>query len=322
MCIRDRVQVEGARGAGRGPGEHQLLHPGLHGDPDLPAVDGAPGDPLEVVGEDGRGGQYRQHGHVRGDQHPAAAPAQVAAEQPQDQPAADGRVDGAGEHGAGELAEHREQQEREGEAADEGAHVVGGEQVRDGPARVLSADALDEDHQQRDLRTDEHPDGEGEGDERGAGLPQPGETRIQRHGREPAQKGEPGLDGGEAEGGPVAEAFGEQGADPHGEDHDGQHDRRLGDGVADEVSAQGEQLQLVHEPAGGADEHGGQDEESAGPGPYGQGGRDGRGAPRLRSREYPARDGTVDHAANRTSPPTYIRSPTWVQVVQRSGQLA
>ena len=66
---------------------------------------------------------------------------------------------------------------------------------------------------------------------------------------------------------PASQRLGQQRPDPHGEDHHRQHDRRLIDGVADQVAAQRDQGQLVDEAAGGADEDGGEHGRPANPPP-------------------------------------------------------
>ncbi|CAM5294781.1 hypothetical protein SMICM304S_05268 [Streptomyces microflavus] len=176
------VQIE-AEGFAVGAGQDDLLHPGLHGDPHLVPVDRLPRRPLEVVDQERGGGQDGDHREVGQDQEPARAGGEVAPEHPQDQRPAGRRVDRAGEQRAGELPQHRQQQEGEGQPADERAHVIGGEEVRHRPARVLPVDALDQGHQQGDLRADQHPDRQREPDQCVARLAEPGERRVQHERR-------------------------------------------------------------------------------------------------------------------------------------------
>lgn len=248
----------------------------MDGDPHPVAVHGPARGLLEVVDEHGRGGQDGQDRHVHPDQQGAGAGGQVAAEHPQHEPAARDHVDRAGDERAGELAEPGQQEEGEGEAADERADVVGGEEVGDRPRGVVllagralpprgsgpgPGGALYEGHEERDLRADEHTDGERERHDDVPRLAEPGEGRVQREGRAAADEGEPGLDQAEADGGAAAQPFGEERAHSHREDHHGEHDGGLGDRVADQVRGERDQFELVDQAAGSADEDHGEDRE-------------------------------------------------------------
>ncbi len=259
-------------------GEDDLLHVGLHGHADVLAVHGVPGGAFEAVGEDGRRDEEREDDDVDGQQQPARPAGQVAPEQAEDEGGADGRVDGAGEQRAGELAEEGQQDEREGEAADERADVVRGEQVGHGTARVLSAHPLDQLHEQRHLGADQHADDQGEDDEQDARAvgPQaapaagPGEDGVQHHRAGAADEGEAGLERAEAGRREAAQPLGGERADAHGEDHDGQDDGRLGDGVAHQVRGERDEFEFVDEPAGRAHEHARQYQEPPDGRPDGQ----------------------------------------------------
>ncbi|ESU49527.1 hypothetical protein P376_2490 [Streptomyces sp. HCCB10043] len=294
------VQIE-AEGVPVGAGHHDLLHPGLHGDPHLVPVHRPPRRPLEIVDQRRGGGQHRDHRDVDQDEEPAGAGAEVAPEHPQHERPARRRVDRAGEQGAGQLPQHRQQQKGEREPADQRAHVVGGEEIGDGPARVLPVDALDQRHQQRDLRADQHPDRQREPDQGVLRIAEPGERGVEDQRRGAADQGEGRLDHPETDGGTAAQTFREKGTDAHREHHHGEHDGRLGDRIADEIRGERDQFELVDETAGGADEDRGQHEEPAGPRPYGK--------PR---RAPSQRHLLVDHVANATSRHRRTLSPTRV----------
>ncbi len=213
VLVRGPGPARGVRARGgraRTARDHDFLDAGTDRDPRRRPVHRVPRGALEGRHQDHPGGEQRQHQHVRGDQGPAGPYGQVAAEEPEHQPAAGHRVDRTGEQGAGDLAQPRKQQEGEGESADQGAHVVGREQVRHRTPRVLAADPLDERHQQRHLGPDEHAHGQREGDQDGAGLAEPGVAGVERHRGEAADEREDRLQRAEADGRPAAEPFGEQ----------------------------------------------------------------------------------------------------------------
>ncbi len=276
------VQIQRQRSAGtfpppprtgsgpRAAGHHHLLDTGLHRDPRRGAVHRLPGGPFERRGQHHPRGEQREDQCVGGEQCPAGAAAQIAAEEPQHQHTPGHRVDPAGEQRPGQLPEARQQQKGKGQTADERADIVRGEEVGDRAARVLPAHPLDQRHQQRHLGADQDADGQGEADERGAGLAEPCEAGVERHRGAAADQRESGFDRAEADRRPAAQPLGEQRPDAHREDHDGQHDRRLGDGVTDQVRGQGDQFEFVDQAAGGADEDDGEDEQPARPGRHGQ----------------------------------------------------
>ncbi len=269
------VQVQPQRCV-RGPavgraGEHDLLVPGLRGEADLRAVQGVPGGPLDRAGEGRRGREDDQDEAAARPEQGAQPGGGLVAEQPEHHGGAGDGVDRPGDQRAGGLAEGGQDQEREGEAADQRADVVGGEQVGDGPPGVLPADALDQRHQERDLGADQHPDDAGQADDGGLVAAQPGPAGVQREHRQPADQRECALDQGEGGRRAAREALGEQRSEAHREDHDGEHDGGLGDRVPDQVAAERDELQLVDEAAGRADEGGEQDgrpgDSRPGPGP-------------------------------------------------------
>ncbi|MDQ0715043.1 hypothetical protein QFZ55_004495 [Streptomyces luteogriseus] len=300
-------------------GEDHFLHPGLQRHADVLAVHRLPRGPFEVVDEDGGGGEDGEDEPVADQQQPPGPGGEVPPEQAEHQRAADDRVDRAGEQRAGQLPEERQQEEGEGEAADEGSDVVGGEQVGHRAARVLASDALDQFHQQRNLGADEQSDGEGEGDQHAARpvgphpvpVAGPGEHGVQGHRAAPADEREGGLDGAETGRGEPAQPLRGEGADTHREDHHGQHHGRLCDGVAHQVRGERDEFQFVHESAGRTDERAGEDEEPSGAGPDGQSRRAvgaARGAP---GRRGTGRGGRVrlDHAATLRHASTAVRHP-------------
>ncbi|WP_425559897.1 hypothetical protein [Kitasatospora paranensis] len=235
----------------------------LHREADVCAVQGLAGGPLDRAGA---GGGHREHGQ----DEPAHRPQQqsgagrlLLAEQPEHHGRAGRRVDRPGQQRAGGRAQRGQQQEREGQAADQGADVVGGGQIGHRPAGVLPADLLDQRHQQGDLGADQHADqerGGGEPDRGGVQPVQPGPAGVQREDRESAGQRQRALDQGEGGCGTAGQPLGEQRPDAHREDHHRQHHRGLGDRVAQQVSGDGDQFELVHQPAGGADERGEQDQ--------------------------------------------------------------
>ncbi len=263
------VEEEVERTAVGSAGDDDLLDVGLDRHAHLTPVHRAPRSPFEVVDEYGGRGEDAEHGDVGDHQQPAGAAREVPPEQAEDERAAHDGVDRTGDQGRGQLAQQGQEKEREGQAADERSDVVRGEQVGHRSARVLAPDALDQLHQQRDLGADEQADGEGEGDEETAGAVRPhsapvtgpGEDGVQGQRAGAADQGEDGLDGAEAGRRERAQALRDEGADAHREDHDGQDDGGLGDRVADQVRGEGDEFELVHQSAGGADEDAREDQE-------------------------------------------------------------
>ena len=171
-----------------------------------------------------------------------------------------GHVDAADDQRPLDLAEDRQQHEREGQPAHQRPDVVGGEQVGGDVAGMVGPHLVDQRDQHRDLGADEGADEGGDDQQRRLVEVEPGEGGVEGQDGEPADQGQGGLDDGEGGQGPVPQPLGQQRPDPHAEHHDRQHDRRLVDGVADQVAAEGDQGQLVDEPAGGAGEGGGEED--------------------------------------------------------------
>ncbi len=249
-----RRSVAAWPGSAHRAGQHDLLVAAALGVHHRVTVELLAGGHLEVVGGHPRVPEKQaDHDGGRAQRGPRP-PAEFGAEHGEDERHTGDRVHRAHHERALELAEDRDQQEREGEPAEQRAHVVGGEQVGHRAARGLLPDALQHHHEQRDLRADQQAEHERGADERRAVQVEPGERGVEAEHGQAAEQRQRQLDHRERDHRPGLQRLRHQRADAHREDHHAEHDRRLADRVADQVAAERDQRQLVHQAAGRADE--------------------------------------------------------------------
>ena len=259
------VEIEAGVTGAQGLGDDDLLVVGALGDDDGVAVEALPRRHLDVVGEDPHDGEAADdEDEEAGEQDPGAA-GHLGAEEPEDDEDADDGVGDADRERPLRQPEEGEEDEREGESADEAPDVVGGEEIGDGARGPLRPDALDELHEQGDLRADERSDEEREPDHRHRVDVGEGEREVEEDDGEAADDAERGFDEGERDGGEAGEALRRERPDAHREDHDGEHDRGLDDRVAKQVGPKRDERELVDHPAARADEDGEEDEEAGRP---------------------------------------------------------
>lgn len=122
----------------------------------------------------------------------------------------------------------------------------------------ISVETGEQFHQQRNLRADQDAEQHREEDQRGGVDVEPGVGGVEREHRKPAEQRQRQFDRDESRRRVSAQWFRGERAQPHRENHDAQGDRGLRGGVAEQIAAEGDQRQLVHETAGRADERGGE----------------------------------------------------------------
>ena len=169
-----------------------------------------------------------------------------------------GDVDQAGHRRAAQHAEHRQHDERPRQAADERPQVVGGVEVghdRAGFGGGGAAAVLQERHQQRDLRTDEHADRDGGHRQRRQRIAGDGEGQVQQRRGESADQAQRRLDAEERRRRPLHQRLGQQRAEPQRRDVPCDDDRGGHDVAAAQRGGQRQQRELVDQAARRARRH-------------------------------------------------------------------
>ncbi len=263
VAVEEQPDVGRPAARGQRLGQHDLLVGRALRHDDRGVVERLAGRDEELPGGGGREPERARHRDGARDDRPAGPARQGGAQQHDD---ADRRqqVDRRHDDRAADLAEDRQQQEREGQAAGERPDVVHGEQVRRRLARVLRPDPLQQRHQQRHLGADQAADDDRRRDQRRGVEVEPGVGGVQPEDRQPAGQREGQLDGGETGRGAGQQRLARERPETHRADEHPQHDGGLVDRAADEVLPEGDQRQLVDQPAGRAQEHRRQQQDPGG----------------------------------------------------------